>query len=83
MVPDYNEYVKTSLNDYDTYFMDQPGGADAERRATHEEFFHYHVVLSDKQTCNSVAYRANKVPHVYRLLSCLTMGLEGSETIGL
>ena len=83
MVLDYNEFVKTSLNDYNTYFMDQPGGADTERRAMQEEFFHYHVILSDKQTCNIVAYRANKVPHVYRLLSHLTMGLEGDETISL
>ena len=82
-MPDYNEFVKTSLNDYDTYFMDQPGGADAERRATQEEFFHYHVILFDKQTCNIVAYRANKEAHVYNLLLRLTAGWEGGQLIGL
>ena len=33
MVPEYNQFVKASLKEYGTYFVDQPGG-DNERWAT-------------------------------------------------
>ena len=46
-------------------------------------FFLYHVILSDKQTCNIVAYRANKEAHIYNLLLHLTAGWEGGQLISL
>lgn len=64
------------------YFMDQlddPTLADK----TQLEFIHYNLILYDQQIFNTIAFRANKVAHVYSLLSHISFRVEGGENISL
>jgi hypothetical protein len=47
------------------------------------EFIHYNLVLYNKQILDPIEFKANKDAHVYSLLSCISVGKEGSENITL
>lgn len=87
MSPDYVQFVKDWFakdfhgdSTFGTYFTDHLEGSS---HHTLLEFLHYNIILYDQQMLSGSAYRPNKEPHVYSLLSRISLEQENRGNINL